>query len=216
MKRIILLLIGLGLLSGYPAIAEVDGLSNGGGRCSARIKDVDGMYSLDNEGRLTISRIIGTFDLSAKESYDKVKEFIEGNHADFKYEILFEDTVGHNFTAEGYYDAFYQRKPEAVSGLGCHVDSRLRMEAKDGRIRVTVTVLNYRNDAINVDPRTIWPFNSKDKKNRNITGIYYVSEPTTVPKSHASRYFNAAVIEANSLLTDIEKELGQKRTDSDW
>lgn len=216
MKSIVLLLTGLGILNGLSLTACAQELSNGRGHCAARCEAVEGMYSLDSEGRITISRIIGTYGLSAEEGYSVVKNLIEGNLISAEYGIVADDASECRFTAEGYYDAFYRRKPGAASGLGCHVDSRLCLESRNGRIKVTITVLNYRNDAINVDARTVWPFCKKDNRNRNITGVYSVAEPITVPKSHASRYFNAAVTDADALLTEIERAFSRKRTENDW
>lgn len=209
-------MIGLVTMISLASTAYAQIPINGSGRNAARIKSVEGMYSIGDEGRITISRIIGTYDLSAEESYNAVKKLIEGNLINANYGIVADEASNFRFAAEGYYDAFYQRKPGAMSGLGCHVDSRLRLEAKDNRIRITITILNYRNDAINVDARTIWPFNQKDKRDRNITGLYYVSEPVTVPKYHASRYFNAAVKDGNALLTEIENKLNQEKKDNEW
>lgn len=188
----------------------------GRGRAASRCNAVEGMYSLDNEGRIVISRVMTTFGMSAEEGYRTVRNIIEGNLIGAEYSITADNPSGCAFTAEGHYDAFYQRKPGVSSGLGCHVDSRLGMEARDGRIKVTITVLNYRNDAINVDARTVYPFSEKDKRNRNITGVYSIADPVTVPRSHASKYFNAAVTDADALLKEIEGKFGQKQNEEDW
>ena len=56
-------------------------------------------------------------------------ELVSGGLPDAMYNIISDDSQTLAFNAEGYYDAFYQRKPGSRSGLGCHVDSRLRIDS---------------------------------------------------------------------------------------
>lgn len=215
-KKIISGLACVSICAAAATAASCQEMNMHGNRSAARCEAVKGLYTLDGENRITVTRVIGTYGRTAEEGYRAAMELVAGGLPDAIYNIISDDSQTLAFNAEGYYDAFYQRKPGSRSGLGCHVDSRLRIESRDGRLRATVTVLRYRNDAVDVDARTVYPFLDRNGRDRNITGVMYIAEPVTVPRSHASRYFNAAVTAADDLLEYIGNRLAPADNDNEW
>jgi len=179
-------------------------------RCEA-VKD---LYSInESDGKITLSRIMNVSGKSAWDIYILMETILKTEALNAYYEITAKEAVNHTIHARGAYNAYYKKKKSSKLGIGCMVYNNLQIEVKDEKVKVTMTLNRYRNDIINADITSVYPFNNKENLTKLTGGIIYAPETSSISKTHASKYFNAAVTTGNELLDSIERKLSEKNAD---
>ena len=179
-------------------------------RCQA-VKD---LYSInESSGKVTLSRIINVSGKSAWDIYILMETLLKTEALNAYYEITAKEAVNHTIHARGAYNAYYKKNKSSKLGIGCMVYNNLQIEVKDEKVKVTMTLNRYRNDLINANVTSVYPFNNKENLNKLTGGMIYATEANSISKIHASKYFNAAVTTGNELLDSIERKLSEKKAD---
>jgi len=210
MKSNILRTIAIGvvafIIGGIPPIF--------GQKADERCQAVKNLYSIsENDGKVTLSRIINVSGKSAWDIYILMETLLKTEALNAYYEITAKEAVNHTIHARGAYNAFYKKKKSSKVGIGCMVYNNLQIEVKDEKMKITMTLNRYINDAINTDITSVYPFNNKENLNNLTGGITYVTETNSISKTHASKYFYAAVVTGNELLDSIERKIAEKKAD---
>lgn len=193
------------LLMGFNASAQ--------SRSERRIQEVEGLYTLES-GKVTMTRIIEVPGKSVGEIFSLIETTLRLDNIGARYYILSDDNLKTAMVAEGYYQAFYKRKPRSRTGQTTQVENTLHIYIQDGRMQIVMTLDNYVNDLIGtVAVSSIYPINDKTTSNRMIVGNRYTEQPSIL-KADASKYFNAAISTGTEVLKNIETQI--KKDNSNW
>jgi len=112
----------------------------------AKEENID--YTIDKSGNVIISHIVEDLALNKDEIYKAGKKYLEESYKETKYKILFDSPKEGIIAGEGEYYEFYNGN-QYLSAYFVNAIFTLRIDAKEGRARISISVTNYTGKRIN-------------------------------------------------------------------
>ena len=133
-KKILLPILSIYILLAISSFAQTS-------KTNAQLKEIQGLYEVDNSGNISYVTIMENINLSEKEIYDRALSYFITKYGDANSVIQEKNEQEGRIIGKGIY-------PDVHTGSGfvarvfsvVHV---LRIDIKEGRCRVIVTLTNY-------------------------------------------------------------------------
>ncbi|WP_181309068.1 DUF4468 domain-containing protein [Rufibacter sp. XAAS-G3-1] len=200
MKKIILLI----------AVALIGTVSYGQS-AKEMLSEIEGKWQLDDNGNVTIVKVIEAPELKKEEIFNRALNYFTYNYISGKSVIQTQDKENGHIVGKGIYDNVHI----GVSIITTHVDAWhiLRVDAKDGRARVIVTLTEYEKKIVGGDTP---PSYSTMKVAQE-----YPINPKGMQKTVMTKAFYKAFKKANNTLDAVEKAIKEGSTsksieNSEW
>ena len=108
----------------------------------------DVYYEVDGAGNVVVSRIVEGLSLSKEDIYLTGKKYIEESYKETKYKILYDSEENGTVVGEGEYYEFHNGN-YYLNAYFVSAKFSLRVDAKDGRARLSISLNNYTGKRIN-------------------------------------------------------------------
>lgn len=174
----------------------------------AQVKGKD--YTVDKNGDVVVAKVVEGLALQRHEIYTAAQKYLENAYKDTKYKIVINSPESGVVAGEGEYLQFYEGRI-FPSSYFLNAPFILRVDAKDGRARISVILSYYTGKRSNINE-------SEDIRNR-------ISEFQPVNESQTERHklYNAAFPKlfqkAQNTVKEVEevlKSTPSSAPDTDW
>ena len=119
---------------------------------SAMAEDKDQEYVIDSDGNIVFTRIIEDMPMNKAELHEAAYQYISTAYRDTKYKVTKNSAEDGIVVGEGEFIHFHEAN-YYPSSYFLNAPIVLRADAKDGRIRLTVTLSHYTGTRTNVNKR---------------------------------------------------------------
>jgi hypothetical protein len=176
------------------------------------LSGIEGQWKLDEIGNITYQRIVEVADMKKEEIYSRALSYFVNNYASGKSVIQTQDKDGGLIVVKGIYSSAYSG-PVLFSMFSCSTWHIIRVDVKDGKARITLSLTEYDQkigggnsptsySTININ--SVYPIIDK--------GAFKNSYGKTFYASHKRALATLEVIEKSIKEGNISKEIGK----NDW
>lgn len=110
-------------------------------------------YTVDNNRNVIISKVVENIPLHQNAIYMIAHRYMEEAYQETKYKITFESEHYETIIGEGTYEAFHEANYFPYSYF-LNAPFQLRVDAKDGRARISIILSYYTGKRININETT--------------------------------------------------------------
>ena len=174
----------------------------------AQVKGQD--YSVDKNGDVVVSKIIEGLSLQRGDIYSAARKYMEDAYKDTKYKIVADSPENGVVGGEGLYLAFYEANFFPFSYF-LDAPFLLRVDAKDGRARVSIVLSYYTGKRQNINETV----NIHDR----VSDYQPVNESSSEHKKLYGKAFGVLFAKCQKTLKEVEDAIRTARvveSDSDW
>lgn len=114
------------------------------------LKEIEGQWSLDDNGNVTYQRIVEVPEMKKDDIYNRVLNYFVYNYGSGKSVIQSQDKEAGLIIGKGLYEEVHV----GISLVTTYIDAWhiLRVDAKDGRARIILTLTEYDEKVVGNDP----------------------------------------------------------------
>ena len=175
-----------------------------------RIKAIEGLWKLDENGNVTYQRIVDSLNLSKTELYNKAMDYFVLNYGDANSVIQNKDIENGIILGKGLFKSVHFSSAVLIFYTidAWHI---LKIEVKDGRARITLSLTQYEV--------TISGGDTPDNHSSQPISYYYPINPKGSQKNLFGEAFVKSHIRATETLDNIEKALKSgsgKKANDNW
>lgn len=177
------------------------------------LKEIEGKWELDDNGNVTFVSIIEAPGVSKDEIYNRAFNYFTYNYVSGKSVIQNQDKEAGLLVGKGIYNDVHI----GVSILTTYIDAWhiLRVDAKDGRARAMVTLLEYNKKVVGTASNTVPTYSTT-----RIAHEYPINRKGR-SKTVMSKAFYKTYLKAMNSLSGVEKAIKEGNTsenieNSDW
>lgn len=177
------------------------------------LKEIEGKWELDDNGNVTFVSIIEAPGVSKDEIYNRAFNYFTYNYVSGKSVIQNQDKEAGLLVGKGIYNDVHI----GVSILTTYIDAWhiLRVDAKDGRARAMVTLLEYNKKVVGTASNTVPTYSTS-----RIAHEYPINRKGR-SKTVMSKAFYKTYLKAMNSLSGVEKAIKEGNTsenieNSDW
>lgn len=116
--------------------------------CRAEVNSSD--YSVDNDGNIVVSEIVEGINAKKADIYAMAKKYIANAYKETKYKIITDNEESGIIIGSGSYLNFHSQYIIPSTYYLC-ADFNLRVDAKDGRARISLYVKEYSGQRQNIN-----------------------------------------------------------------
>lgn len=174
----------------------------------AQIKGQD--YIVDNNGDVIVAKVVEGLVLQKHEIYIAAQEYLENAYKDTKYKIVINSPENGIVAGEGEYLQFHEDRV-FPSSYFLNAPITLRIEAKDGRARISVILSYYTGKRSNI--------NETEDIHDRISEFQPVNENQTERRKLYNKAFPVLFQKSQKTIKEVEDVLKSKRSsipDTDW
>ena len=174
----------------------------------AQIKGQD--YIVDKNGDIMISKIVEGLAIQKNEIYSVALKYMEDAYKDTRYKITINSPENGVVAGEGEYLQFHEDRI-FPSSYFLNAPFSLRVEAKDGRARISVILSYYTGKRSNI--------NTSEDIHDRISEFQPVNERQTERRKLYNAAFPVLFQKAQKTLNEVEEVLKSTRSsvpDTDW
>ena len=167
-------------------------------------------YEVDQNGDVVIAKIVEGLNLQKLEIYAAAKKYMENAYRDTKYKLVINSLENGVVAGEGEYLQFYEANIFPYSYF-LNAPILLRVDAKDGRARISVVLSYYTGKRTNINE-------TKDIHDR-ISEFQPVKEDEPEHRKLYNKAFPILYNKVMKTLGEVEEELKSTRSsvpDTDW
>lgn len=147
------------------------------------LAELNGNWNLDDNGNVTISKIVDSLNLKKDEIFNRVLNYFTYNYGSGKSVIQTQDKETGLIVAKGLYDNVHI----GISLITTYIDTWhiIRVDVKDGKARIIITLTNYEKKVVSSgnNPPTYtttsvsneFPINPKGYSETVMTKAFYKS-----------------------------------------
>lgn len=174
----------------------------------AQVKGQD--YMVDKNGDVVVAKVVEGLALQRHEIYIAALKYLENAYKDTKYKIVINSPENGVVTGEGEYLQFHEDRI-FPSSYFLNAPITLRVEAKDGRARISVILSYYTGKRSNI--------NTSEDIHDRISEFQPVNERQTERHKLYNAAFPVLFQKAQKTLNEVEEVLKSTRSsvpDTDW
>lgn len=174
----------------------------------AQVKGQD--YTVDKNGDVVVAKVVEGLALQRHEIYIAALKYLENAYKDTKYKIVINSPENGVVTGEGEYLQFHEDRI-FPSSYFLNAPITLRVEAKDGRARISVILSYYTGKRSNI--------NTSEDIHDRISEFQPVNERQTERRKLYNAAFPVLFQKAQKTLNEVEEVLKSTRSsvpDTDW
>jgi hypothetical protein len=174
----------------------------------AQVKGQD--YTVDENGDVVVVKVVEGLALQRHEIYIAALKYLENAYKDTKYKIVINSPENGVVTGEGEYLQFHDDRI-FPSSYFLNAPITLRVEAKDGRARISVILSYYTGKRLNI--------NTSEDIHDRISEFQPVNERQTERRKLYNAAFPVLFQKAQKTLNEVEEVLKSTRSsvpDTDW
>lgn len=221
MKKTLALLVAL--LISVGAMAQKTELRKEVDKMLAEINDV---YTINGDGKVQVQKVIELDSTYTKDFiFDETKEKLAVLYNNLSEVLETENRDKGVLTIKGLYPDVYCEQIFAESGVPNKAQHLLKIEAKDGRMRVTISILDVRKtykDVNNMDTHMyynleeVYPINDGDRY--DVRGRMMGENFTFNQKTREGFIFYDIIELMQGTISEIEKHITTRtnETDDEW
>ena len=142
-------------------------------------KQIEKLLTIDDNGNITYVKIIEIPGLSKDEIYSRANNYFVYNYGSGKSVIQTEDKEKGTLVGKGLFPVYAKYMP--LTNITCKINAWhiLRIDAKDGRARIILTLTNYEvfygARSENMQITSLYPFNEKARATKAVKNMYLQS-----------------------------------------
>lgn len=174
----------------------------------SQIKGQD--YTIDKNGDILIVKVLEGLNLQRNEIYNAALNYLENAYKDTKYKISINSSEKGVVAGEGEYLQFHEDRI-FPSSYFLNAPITLRIDAKDGRARISVILSYYTGKRSNI--------NESEEIHDRINEFQPVNESQTERRKLYNKAFPVLIQKAQKTIKEVEGVLKSTRTsvlDSGW
>lgn len=166
------------------------------------LAEIDGKWQLDDNGNVTVLKVIEAPDLKKEEIFNRALNYFTYNYVSGKSVIQTQDKENGLIVGKGIYDNVHI----GMSIITTYVDAWhiLRVDVKDGRARVIVTLTEYEKKIVGG--------NTPPSYSNSKVAQEYPINPKGGQKTVMTKAFYKAFLKANNTLDAVEKAIKEGST----
>ncbi len=116
------------------------------GKTKSMLKEIEGQWSLDDNGNVTYIRVVEALDLSKDEIYNRVQNYFVYNYGSGKSVIQTQDKDLGRVVGKGLYGDVHTSASLVVTSIDCwHI---ARVDIKEEKARIILTLTEYEKEIV--------------------------------------------------------------------
>lgn len=168
-------------------------------------------YTIDKNKNVVVSIILENLPLSKSDIFTTSQQYITESYKDTKYKIVSNDPENGTIAGEGMYTGFHEANYFPYAYF-LNAPFILRVDAKDGRARLSITFSKYigkrvnKNETIEISDRIsdFYPVNTEEESHKKLYG----------------KAFQILISKSKETLSELEKKLKSTQStnnlDQEW